>query len=76
MPSPTHAPIARYRVQVAGEMDSRWALLLDGWQMVVAVPGTTTFERRGADQASLYGLLLRMRDLGLVLLAVERLDSS
>jgi hypothetical protein len=76
MSSLTHAPAARYRVRVASEMDSRWELLLDGWQMVGAAPGTTTFERQGADQAALYGLLLRLRDLGLVLLAVERLDSS
>lgn len=65
---------AHYRVQVASEFDEHWASLLDGW---LALPGAgiTTLERQ-ADQAALYGLLTRLRDLNLVLLAVERLDSS
>ncbi|HMQ29484.1 MAG TPA: hypothetical protein PKD53_02100 [Chloroflexaceae bacterium] len=76
MRTPTDAPTALYRVRVASELDGSWAALLDGWELAPAGPGATAFERRGADQAALYGLILRLRDLGLVLLAVERLDTS
>lgn len=75
MPTPADEPAPLYRVLVASELDERWAAMVDGWRIVPAA-GTTSFERRGADQAALYGLILRLRDLGLVLLAVERLDSS
>lgn len=74
MISPTTRLAAHYRVRVASEFDERWASLLDGWQ-VLPTAGTTILERQ-ADQAALYGLLVRLRDLGLVLLAVERLDTS
>lgn len=75
MRTPTDELTALYRVRVASELDARWAELLDGWHIVAGSAGTTSFERRGADQAAVYGLLLRLRDLGLVLLAVERLDA-
>lgn len=71
---PTLPLTAHYRVRVASEFDEYWASLLDGWRASPGA-GTTTLERQ-ADQAALYGLLIRLRDLGLVLLAVERLDSS
>lgn len=65
---------ARYRVRVASELADHWASALDGWYIEHA-SGATTLERH-ADQAALYGLLIQLRDLGLVLLAVERLDTS
>lgn len=64
-----------YRVQVASELDEHWAIRLDGWQLY-PVAGATTLVRSQVDQAALYGLLIQLRDLGLVLLAVERIDTS
>ncbi|GAB4438725.1 MAG: hypothetical protein OHK0015_32730 [Chloroflexi bacterium OHK40] len=69
------AHTSTYRVQVASELDANWAATLDGWRLSVR-NGRTTLERSDADQAALYGLLMRLHDLGLVLLAVERLDTS
>ena len=73
MVSTTH--IAAYRVQVATELDTSWSSVLDGWRLTLD-SGRTRLERSDTDQAALYGLLVRLRDLGLVLLSVERLDSS
>jgi hypothetical protein len=64
-----------YRVRVASELDEHWASRLDGWQLSPAA-GATTLVRSHVDQAALYGLLIQLRDLGLVLLAVEQLDTS
>jgi hypothetical protein len=74
MTVPTTQLTARYRVQVAGELDERWASTLDGWQ-IRTIASATSLERH-ADQGALYGLLIHLRDRGLVLLAVERLDTS
>jgi hypothetical protein len=64
-----------YRVRVASELGEHWASRLDGWQLLPA-GGTTTLVRSHVDQAALYGLLIQLRDMGLVLLAVEQIDSS
>jgi hypothetical protein len=72
-PSDGHAH--GYRVRVASELDEHWASRLDGWELLRA-HGSTTLLRSHVDQAALYGLLIQLRDLGLVLLAVERLDTS
>lgn len=55
---------ARYRVRVAGQLDEHWAVWLEGWQIAPGEAGTTTLEGYGADQSALYGLILRLRDLG------------
>ena len=75
MDSPATRITTAYRVQVASELDGSWAAALDGWRLSTH-GGRTALERGDVDQAALYGLLVRLRDLGLVLLAVERLDSS
>ncbi len=36
--------------------------------------GTTTLSERVGDQAALHGLLVKVRDLGLVLIAVSRVE--
>jgi hypothetical protein len=64
-----------YRVRVASELDEHWASRLDGWQLSPTA-GSTTLVRSQVDQAALYGLLIQLRDLGLVLIAVEQIDSS
>lgn len=75
MTNPQLEPATRYRVLIACELDASWAGSFHEWH-ITASDGTTALERVGADQAALYGLLLRLRDLGLVLLAVERLNTS
>jgi hypothetical protein len=42
--------------------------------LTTEVDGTTTLEGSLVDQAALYGLISRMRDLGLTLLEVCRID--
>jgi tRNA (adenine37-N6)-methyltransferase len=59
-----------YQVVVAGKLDQRWARLFEGWHLR-ALDGATALEC-SCDEAALYGLLSRLRDLGLTLLAVQR----
>ncbi len=68
----------RYAIRVRGALAPHWA----GWLAPLAITpepdGTTRLVGTLADQAALYGLISRLRDLGLTLLALERLpaDSS
>lgn len=57
-------------VRVSGHLDDHWADWLGDWSMSRSADGTTTFMGHVADQAQLYGLLARLRDIGAVLLDV------
>jgi hypothetical protein len=65
---------ASYRIRILGHLDPVWSAWLDGLDIVQQVDATTTLSGRMTDQAELFGLLARLRDLGATLLAVEALD--
>jgi hypothetical protein len=66
------API--YRLTVQGHLDRAWADWFDGLTITLAERGETILTGPVVDQAALHGLLIKIRDLGLPLLAVTRLD--
>lgn len=64
---------ARYQIRVDGVLDSCWATWFEGLR--VHAEGTqTVLSGLVADQAALHGVLTRLRDLGLCLVSVCRLD--
>ena len=66
---------ARYEIRVEGVLGSRWATWFGGLQVQAA--GTqTVISGPLADQAALHGVLAKIRDLGLDLLSVRRLDPA
>ena len=66
---------AQYEIRVAGVLDGRWAAWFDGLQ--ISGQGEETVIRGLlADQPALHGLLTRVRDLGLCLISVRRLDTG
>jgi hypothetical protein len=64
----------RYEIRVTGRLDPRWAAWFDGLTLRQEVDGTSVLSGRVADQAALHGLLQRVRDLGIPLVSVRRLD--
>lgn len=64
----------RFAIRVQGHLDARWSAWFDGLTVTTDKDGTTLIEGPVADQAALFGLLLRMRDMGLPLLSVTRAD--
>ena len=62
-----------YLIQVRGTLDPRWSLWFDQLAISHDVEGNTLLAGPVIDQAALYGLINRLRDLGLTLLAVTRL---
>lgn len=63
-----------YEIEVEGHLDPAiWSSWFDDCQVRHLPGGTTCLLRPVADQAALYGLLEKARDLGLVLVALRRL---
>lgn len=63
-----------YEIRVNGVLDSGWSAWFDGLRVATDEHGQTTIAGPIADQAALHGLLAKVRDLGLELLAVRRTD--
>jgi hypothetical protein len=61
-----------YTLRVAGRLDARWSAWFDEFTVSADEDGTTRLTGAVPDQAALHGLLTRIRDLGLDLLAVTR----
>jgi hypothetical protein len=67
-------PPARYEIRIQGVLDARWSAWFEGLRVTSDQAGQTTIAGPVADQAALHGLLAKIRDLGLPLLSVRRLD--
>ena len=61
-----------YAIRVAGPLAPRWAEWLAGLELRHEADGTTVLYGALPDQSALFGLLTKIRDLNLALLAVER----
>jgi hypothetical protein len=62
---------ANYHITVRGHLEQRWAAWFDGLTIANAADGTSILAGPIADQAALHGVLIKIRDLGLPLLAVQ-----
>lgn len=61
-----------YEIRIAGHLAPCWSEWLDGMEVTPSENGETLLAGPLADQAALHGLLNRIRDLNLKLLAVEK----
>ena len=73
---PRQPATARYRIRIRGHIDPDWSTWFDCLTVTRADDGTTELTGPVIDQAALFGLLARLRDLGATLLLVERLDAG
>jgi len=64
---------AAYEIRVQGHLDALWEAWFEGLEITHQADGTTALHGWVADQAALYGHLIRLRDTGMVLLSLERL---
>jgi hypothetical protein len=65
-----------YHIRVQEHLDPIWSDWFDGLTIMHDADGTTTLQGPVVDQAALYGLISRARDLGLTLLAVVPSESE
>lgn len=58
-------------IRVEGHLDLNWADWLEGFTLIHAEGCETLLMGRVEDQAALYGLIARLRDLGVKLISVN-----
>jgi hypothetical protein len=69
-----HHGVTDYRIKLKEHLDPKWSDWFE--QMAISTEGGQTILTGSVvDQAALHGLLIRIRDLNLTLLSVERIES-
>ena len=63
-----------YQIRIKGHLGPRWADWFEGLTISPEANGDTLLTGPVVDQAALHGLLRNVRDLGLPLLSVVRLE--
>ena len=67
-----HYQFGLYEIRIEGHLDDRWADWFGGLTVTLEQEGNTLLTGPVVDQAALYGLLRKVRDLGMPLLSVNR----
>jgi hypothetical protein len=65
-----------YEIRVKGHLDQQWSDWFDGLAISYDSDETTVLHGYLADEAALYGMLAKVRDLALPLLTLIREDVS
>lgn len=67
-------PPTVYQIRVKGRLDRQWAAWFEALAITPAGNGETLLTGPVVDQAALYGLLRKVRDLGLPLISVTQVE--
>jgi hypothetical protein len=65
-----------YEIRVQGRLDQRWSSWFDGLTLSYEGDDITVLRGPLVDEAALHGVLIKVRDLALPLLAVSRVQDS
>lgn len=63
-----------YQIRLQGSLSQTWATWFDGMTITFEENGDTVLIGPVVDQAALYGLLKKIRNLGMPLLAINRVE--
>jgi len=63
-----------YEIRIRGHLDDQWAEWFGGLAVTLEEDGDTLLTGPVVDQAALHGLLKKVRDLGMPLLSVNRVE--
>lgn len=76
----SHTPDSKhpviYEIRIAGHLPARWSAWFEGFAVTLEADGTTLLSGPVVDQAALYGLLRKVRDTGLTLIAVKQIPAK
>jgi hypothetical protein len=64
-----------YEIRVAGHLSANWAARFEGLSMRHEPEGETVLSGL-LDQAAMHGVLIKIRDLGLNLISVNRVEAA
>ncbi len=69
-----HDEPGHYAIRIQGHLEDRWAARFEGLTLTREDNGDTLLTGPVVDQAALHGLLRKVRDLGMPLIAVTRVS--
>ena len=69
---PAQSPV--YQIRLAGHLDDQWTEWFGGLTITLEENGDTLITGPVVDQPALHGLLRKVRDLGIPLLSVNRVQ--
>jgi hypothetical protein len=64
----------QYEIRLKGHLEPRWTAWFEALSVTQESDGTTVIRGSVIDQAALHGLLSKVRDLGLPLIALTQVD--
>ena len=65
-----------YQIRIEGHVGPHWADWFEGMSVTSELDGSTLLSGPVADQSALHGLLKKVRDLGMPLVSVLRVEPS
>ena len=65
-----------YEIRVQGHLDRRWSDWFEGLVITYDINDNTVLRGPLIDEAALHGVLIKVRDLALPLLSVNRVEAS
>jgi len=75
-PQPGTPHPAIYRIRIQGQLDNQWMDWFSGMDITLEEDGVTVLTGPVVDQAALHGLLKKIRDLGMPLISVNRVQAN
>lgn len=69
-------PPRLYRITIQGHLQPRWSEWFENLTITHQPDGTTTLSGVLIGQAALYGLIIKLRDMGLPLLALQSMSAD
>jgi hypothetical protein len=68
--------VPQVEIYVQGKLDERWVDWLEGFSLTHTEGGETILTSEVQDQAALYGLIAKLRDLGVKLISIHYSESD
>jgi hypothetical protein len=65
-----------YQIRIEGELGPQWSDWFEGLSISQEEDGTTLLTGPVSDQSALHGLLKKVRDLGIPLVSVNRMETD
>ena len=65
-----------YQIRLEGQLGQQWADWFEGFSVTQEGDGTTLLAGPVVDQSALHGLLKKVRDLGMPLISVNRMETT
>lgn len=63
-----------YEIRIKGHLDDKWTAWFEGLTITLEDNGDTLFTGSVVDQATLHGLLKKVRDLGMPLVSISPVE--